>query len=101
MDVIWHNHVSTNPSAMQRTLLCKPEKAFVQSCVRKKLSSRLCTCRHEVDWRSYKHELKPTQARRSIFGGHRPPLQLRRTQRVFAERRMLSSLRGWMQSSRN
>jgi len=27
-----------------------------------------------------------------IFGGHRPPLQLRRVQRIFAERGMLRSL---------
>ena len=47
---------------------------------------------HQTSLRARQLAAACSQDYLSIFGGHRPPLQLRRVQRIFAERGMLRSL---------
>ena len=77
MKVIRHENVCAYPRATLRTLLSKTKKALVDRLIRENVPTLMCAKRYEVSRCVQIYELEAVKSGPVIFGGHRPPLQVR------------------------
>ena len=75
MDMIGHEDVSAHPCAVCGSLPREINKSFVNGVICEDLPAIVCARRDKISRRTQVYQLKAMESRRSIFGGHRPPLQ--------------------------
>ena len=76
MQMIRHQHVSTNPSAVLGTIRSKPNERVVNRAVCEYLTATHYACGNKINRKGLEYSLKASQPFFSIFGGHRPPLHI-------------------------